>query len=713
MSLIRTALVAAATVSLAAPASAQQLGGPDAGDYIYYVATPDFVTLAGGVGTALGLGNDASVAATLSTPFTWYGNPYSTLMVGDNGAFFFGTAGNPSASNGCLPAGATSGDVLAYWDDLDPSVGGDVYTFDDTANNRFIVSWEDVPHFIGGGTASFQVHLNDNDTLEFHYSDTTFATATYDDGATATAGFQDLAGGTFGSGGVLEFSCNAPAITAGTSFGVGVCADTDLDGFSAASCGGEDCDDTETLINPNAAETCDGVDENCDGIDAAFEDLAPVSTATGTGGARYRGNKYLVDEPTTLGGIEYELDIPVGTVLTWLVMESTLQSGTFTTIHTATSTSEDTGLVFHESPAMAVQLQAGMYYSIAAHWDLSGTYGWTSPMPYPVTTTFGTHVGGLSGTTIPTGPGAITDSTNGYPVTLLTGSELDGDGDNFIECAECDDTDVAVNPGATEVCDGVDNNCDAILFVGEDDLDNDNDFVCATDCNDTDATIYGGAPELCDGLDNDCDLVVPTNETTDVDLDGSITCADCDDNDILVFPGAAEACDGLDQNCDGTLSASVIVDESPIFEFTGAGGARGRGGKYQVATANVLDTFEVLLDARWVPPSTGRSTREPPRTACTRSSSRTPRRAPSWAATGTRRRAWASSCRPTCTTWCWRSGCPRSPTTGTTRRSPHCPSPSGRMRPRSPTRERLRLAIRRPSPTACRSTRCVSGPAKR
>ncbi|MBK6577608.1 MAG: putative metal-binding motif-containing protein [Sandaracinaceae bacterium] len=38
----------------------------------------------------------------------------------------------------------------------------------------------------------------------------------------------------------------------------------------------------------------------------------------------------------------------------------------------------------------------------------------------------------------------------------------DGDGDGFAACEECDDGSAAVNPDATEVCDGVDNNCDAV-----------------------------------------------------------------------------------------------------------------------------------------------------------------------------------------------------------------------------------------------------------
>jgi len=43
------------------------------------------------------------------------------------------------------------------------------------------------------------------------------------------------------------------------------------------------------------------------------------------------------------------------------------------------------------------------------------------------------------------------------------------------------------------------------------------------DCDDTDDTVYSGATELCDGQDNDCDTIIPSNETDD-DSDGYVEC---------------------------------------------------------------------------------------------------------------------------------------------------------------------------------------------
>ena len=149
---------------------------------------------------------------------------------------------------------------------------------------------------------------------------------------------------------------------------------------------------------------------------------------------------------------------------------------------------------------------------------------------------------------------------------------------------DCDDTDSAISPGATEVCDGVDNDCDGTVDTGVSVtyyLDSDGDgygdaasttsTACsppsgyvtdATDCDDSNADAFPGNTEVCDGADNDCDGVT---DGIDADGDGEVAEAcggpDCDDDDVTVNTSASETVgDGVDSDCDGTEVCYVDAD---------------------------------------------------------------------------------------------------------------------------------------------------------
>lgn len=135
---------------------------------------------------------------------------------------------------------------------------------------------------------------------------------------------------------------------------------------------------------------------------------------------------------------------------------------------------------------------------------------------------------------------------------------------------DCSDNDATVHPGATEVCDTVDNNCndktdEDVSVPVFDDWDGDGYgsgnasgvlYWCKDqpvgpahstkngDCNDNDAKIHPGADELCgDKIDNNCNKQVDefpcvTYEpqvdppsTVDADNDGIEAGVDCDDTD--------------------------------------------------------------------------------------------------------------------------------------------------------------------------------------
>ncbi len=183
--------------------------------------------------------------------------------------------------------------------------------------------------------------------------------------------------------------------------------------------------------------------------------------------------------------------------------------------------------------------------------------------------------------------------------------------DYIAQAGDCNDADANIHPGATEVCDGVDNNCDGkiddadpavdlstgTLFHADADGDGYGDpnaphLSCTapvgyvddnSDCDDTNPAIHPGANEVCDGVDNNCNGLVdgadPTLDTSteqayyrDGDGDGygagsaTLACGqpsgyvtlagDCNDADATTHPGAVEICDGRDNDCDGGIDGT-------------------------------------------------------------------------------------------------------------------------------------------------------------
>ncbi len=204
--------------------------------------------------------------------------------------------------------------------------------------------------------------------------------------------------------------------------------------------------------------------------------------------------------------------------------------------------------------------------------------------------------------------------------------DLDRDGFDDLRCCnvapdgarrcgdDCNDARRNVNPLASEVCDGFDNNCNgtvdegvtAALFVDAD-RDGHGDpmraaMACTTaggyaalgdDCDDVDPARHPGQPELCDAVDNDCNGVVDDNTRattwyTDGDGDGfgsstaetvvsctpvpghALLSGDCDDSAAAVNPAAAERCNGRDDNCNGRADFQVAPGDYEDDDADGA-----------------------------------------------------------------------------------------------------------------------------------------------
>lgn len=59
--------------------------------------------------------------------------------------------------------------VFPYWNDLDPSQGGDIYTYFDEANDRFLIEWYQIRRYSSGGPNTFEIMLYRDGTIQLSY----------------------------------------------------------------------------------------------------------------------------------------------------------------------------------------------------------------------------------------------------------------------------------------------------------------------------------------------------------------------------------------------------------------------------------------------------------------------------------------------------------------------------------------------------------------
>ncbi len=181
----------------------------------------------------------------------------------------------------------------------------------------------------------------------------------------------------------------------------------------------------------------------------------------------------------------------------------------------------------------------------------------------------------------------------------------DDDGDGYgadVDNPDCDEGDRNTYPGAAEIFDGEDNDCDNIIDEGTTGYDDDGDSFSENDgdCNDYNDSAYPGAPERGDGVDNDCDGVVDEGTSlSDDDGDGYAEVNnDCDDTDPARHPGATEICDDhIDNDCNGLIdSADSCLDSNsnPVI----VGGETGvAADQYACESGQVITLQALVYDA--------------------------------------------------------------------------------------------------------------------
>ena len=302
--------------------------------------------------------------------------------------------------------------------------------------------------------------------------------------------------------------------------------DSDGDGYTPAD---GDCDDGDAAISPDATEVQDALDNDCDGMaDEGFIAAGDLVISEIFMNAQGDDTDTEWFEVTSLAAVDINLQ---GFVL----------ADGATDAHTVASP-------VVVGPGQIVVLAAND--DPAANGGVTAGYGWGS------------------GFSLANAEDEVKLSLDGLLVDemayVLGADYLDFEGVSLnLDAAHIDpaDNDDDANWCAATMSFGdglgspgsVNETC-----IADPDGDGDGWTVGGGDCDDADGTVYPGAHELADGLDNDCNGLID-DLGDDLDGDGFFSNGgDCDDGDAAIFPGAVEIRDAIDQNCDGLADEGLI-----------------------------------------------------------------------------------------------------------------------------------------------------------
>ena len=272
------------------------------------------------------------------------------------------------------------------------------------------------------------------------------------------------------------------------------CPDNDGDGFSTAGgvCGTSDCNDADDDVHPGAEELCNGADDDCDGI---------------------------TDEGNVCD--YYDDDDADGVI-----------NGEDNCMSVSNPNQEDFD-DDNEGDACDTDIDGDLV--------LNASDNCPAVPNGPIGCEIDPNIIGDSCVGV-TDPGQQDSDNDGLGDVCDPCLDADGDGYGIgSQCtgADCNDTLASINPAATEICDSVDNDCDAQVDEGN---------VCLSTQDDSDG-------DGINDVDDNCPFV-PNPGQIDSDGDGAGNLCDADDDDDTVI-------DSLD-NCPLTPNGPVSeCEEDP------------------------------------------------------------------------------------------------------------------------------------------------------
>ncbi|HYV92086.1 MAG TPA: MopE-related protein [Chitinophagales bacterium] len=363
-----------------------------------------------------------------------------------------------------------------------------------------------------------------------------------------------------------------------------------------------DCDDNNAAVNPAALEICDGIDNNCDGnIDEGllltfyadadgdtFGDASNSTLACSQPGGYVADNSDCDDNNVTVNpaapeicdGIDNNCDGNIDEGLL-LIFYADADGDTY----------GDAG-----NSTLACSMPGGYVTDTS---DCDDNNALVNPGAPEICNTIDDNCNGQTDEGVQSVFYADNDNDGyGTPATsvLACSAPIGYVSDN----TDCDDNNVLINPGAIEVCNTIDDNCNGETDEGVQSVfyaDNDNDgygtpansvLACSapigyvsdnTDCDDNNVMINPGVLEVCNTVDDNCngetDEGVQSVFYADNDNDGYGTPAtsvlacsapigyvsdntDCDDNNSMVHPGASEICNSIDDNCISGIDEGLV-----------------------------------------------------------------------------------------------------------------------------------------------------------